>query len=157
VPVQPHVRTWLYWRNPPPLQSDQLILTGAYISPATSLSLSIYILLLYGSRVGNRMFFPQKCVIQFFYFNLHHYSALPLSSFRSSSSCCHINHFCLDNYWFCFVIIIIIPYHYHYPIIILPLLLWLSSMLLYCIEPFHNHLLCIFANIFFVAKIGCKS
>ena len=31
MPVQPHFRTgiWLYWRDPPPVQSDQLIATGA--------------------------------------------------------------------------------------------------------------------------------
>ena len=50
VPVLPHFRTgiWLYWRDPPPVQSDQLIATGADSSPATSLSLSIYNLLRYG-------------------------------------------------------------------------------------------------------------
>ncbi len=36
-------------RPPPSVQSDQLIATGADSSPATSLSLSIYNLLLYGT------------------------------------------------------------------------------------------------------------
>ena len=39
---------WLYWRDTPPVQSDQLCSIGADMTSATSLSLSIYKLLLYG-------------------------------------------------------------------------------------------------------------
>ena len=40
---------WLYWRDTPPVQSsDQLCSIGADMTSATSLSLSIYNLLLYG-------------------------------------------------------------------------------------------------------------
>ena len=38
-------------RPPAPRQSDQLIASGADSSPATSLSLSIYNLLLYGQNI----------------------------------------------------------------------------------------------------------
>jgi len=38
---------WLYWRDTPPVQSDQLCSIGADMMSATSLSLSIYNLLLY--------------------------------------------------------------------------------------------------------------
>ena len=38
---------WFYWRDPPPVQSDQLCSIGADMMSATSLSLSIYNLLLY--------------------------------------------------------------------------------------------------------------
>ena len=43
--------TWLYWRNTPPVQSDQLCSIGAAMTSATSLSVSIYNLLLYGSNI----------------------------------------------------------------------------------------------------------
>ena len=51
VPVQPHFRTgiWLYWRGPPPVQSDQLFSFGAESSSTTPLTLSKYKLLLYGT------------------------------------------------------------------------------------------------------------
>jgi len=57
---------WLYWRDTsplarhPPVQSDQLFYIGADMTSATSLSLSIYNLLLYGViyllfNSGNRL------------------------------------------------------------------------------------------------------
>ena len=38
---------WLYWRDTPPMQSDQLCSIGADMMSATSLSISIYNILLY--------------------------------------------------------------------------------------------------------------
>ena len=44
---------WLYWRNTPPLLSDQLSPIVAVMTSATSLSLSIYNLLLYGVQCAD--------------------------------------------------------------------------------------------------------
>jgi len=51
---------WLYWCDTPPVQSDQLSSFGADMTSATSLSLSMCNLLLYGNTqkilINNRIF-----------------------------------------------------------------------------------------------------
>ena len=62
---------WWYWLDTPPIQSDQLCSIGADMMSTTSLSLSIYNLLLYGLNEPNFVIMQSAARLKLFHlFNL---------------------------------------------------------------------------------------